>query len=342
MTTELMTSKSATQVTMQDMFQVGAHFGHQTRFWNPKMKPYIFGERHKVHIINLEKTMPLFHDAVNFLSKITANGGKVLFVGTKRAAQDLVREEAVRLGMPYVNHRWLGGMLTNYKTLRQSVKRLRELEKMFEEGIEQRLVKKEALTLRRELEKLERSLGGVKNMAGLPDALFLIDSSQEKIAIQEAKRLGIPVVCIVDTNSSPDDIDYIIPANDDAKRALTLYLKGIGDALEVSVQDAREKAAAREVDRPAHKKPADKKFDKPEQKVHKVKPEVVEESEGKKEKVEAPVKKVAAAAKAEKTENVEKKAVKAEAKTEKAEKTLKTEAKAVKAEKSPKAKATKK
>ncbi len=263
------TNNSACSVTMQDMFQVGAHFGHQTRFWNPKMKPYIFGERHKVHIIDLEKTMPLYYDAVNFLSKITANGGKVLFVGTKRAAQDLVREEAVRLGMPYVNHRWLGGMLTNYKTVRQSVKRLRDLEKMFEEGIEARLVKKEALNLRREMEKLERSLGGVKNMGGLPDALFLIDSGQEKIAIQEAKRLGIPVVCVVDTNSCPDDIDYIIPANDDAKRALTLYLKGLGDALEISVQDAREKSAAREVDRPA-KKSADKKFDKPEQKVHKV------------------------------------------------------------------------
>jgi small subunit ribosomal protein S2 len=238
---------------MQDLFQVGAHFGHQTRFWNPKMKPYIFGERHKVHIIDLEKTVPLYQDAVNFLSKTVYNGGKVLFVGTKRVAQDLVKEQAARLGMPYVNHRWLGGMLTNYKTVRQSVKRLRDLEKMFEEGIEQRLVKKEALTLRREMEKLERSLGGVKNMGGLPDALFLIDSTQENIAIQEAKRLGIPVVCIVDTNSSPDDIDYIIPANDDAKRALALYLQGVGDALEVAVQDAREKASARETDKSAKK-----------------------------------------------------------------------------------------
>jgi small subunit ribosomal protein S2 len=240
-------------ISMQDLFQVGAHFGHQTRFWNPKMKPYIFGERHKVHIIDLEKTVPLYQDAVNFLSKTVYNGGKVLFVGTKRVAQDLVKEQAARLGMPYVNHRWLGGMLTNYKTVRQSVKRLRDLEKMFEEGIEQRLVKKEALTLRREMEKLERSLGGVKNMGGLPDALFLIDSTQENIAIQEAKRLGIPVVCIVDTNSSPDDIDYIIPANDDAKRALALYLQGVGDALEVAVQDAREKASARETDKSAKK-----------------------------------------------------------------------------------------
>ena len=337
MTTEVITpvtNKSATQVTMQDMFQVGAHFGHQTRFWTPKMKPYIFGERHKVHILNLEKTMPLYHDAVNFLSKIAANGGKVLFVGTKRAAQDLVREEAVRLGMPYVNHRWLGGMLTNYKTLRQSVKRLRDLEKMFEEGVEQRLVKKEALTLRRELDKLERSLGGVKNMAGLPDALFLIDSTQEKIAIQEAKRLGIPVVCIVDTNSSPDDIDYIIPANDDAKRALTLYLKGIGDALEVSLQDVREKSAARgEGDRSNKKAPHHKSEKQPEQKVHKVKQdEVVEEVVAE----EAP-KKVAAApkAKAEKTEEVEKvakaeKAVKKSDKEDKAAASKTTKAKTAK------------
>ncbi len=245
-------------VTMEDLFQVGAHFGHQTRFWNPKMKPYIFGERHKVHIIDLEKTVPLYRDAVNFLSKIVHDGGKILFVGTKRAAQDLIREESNRLGMPYVNHRWLGGMLTNYKTIRQSVKRLRDLEKMFEDGIEQRLVKKEALNLKREMGKLERSLGGVKNMGGLPDALFLIDSTQEKIAIQEAKRLGIPVVCIVDTNSSPDDVDYIIPANDDAKRALALYLKGLGDSLEVVIQDVREKAVARAAEAPA-KKSAEKK-----------------------------------------------------------------------------------
>jgi small subunit ribosomal protein S2 len=214
------------------MLEAGVHFGHQTRYWNPKMGSYIFGHRNKIHIVNLEKTLPLFNDAMNFIGSLSANGGKVLFVGTKRAAQGTVREEAERCGMPYVNHRWLGGMLTNFKTIKQSIKRLKELEAMFEDGsVEQRFNKKEALGLRRELEKLERSLGGIKNMAGLPDALFVIDVGHEDIAIMEARKLGIPVVGVVDTNNNPDDIDYVIPGNDDAIRAIQLYVQGASAAI---------------------------------------------------------------------------------------------------------------
>jgi small subunit ribosomal protein S2 len=220
-----------TDVTMRQMLEAGVHFGHQTRFWNPKMAPFIFGDRSKIHIINLEKSLPLFKDAINFTGSMASNRGMILFVGTKRAAQDVVKEEAVRCGMPYVNHRWLGGMLTNWKTVKQSIKRLKELETMSDDGTFDRLSKKEALTLKREMEKLERSLGGIKDMGRLPDAIFVIDVGHEKIAVAEAKKLGIPVIGIVDTNNSPDNIDYIVPGNDDAIRAIRLYGQGIADAI---------------------------------------------------------------------------------------------------------------
>ncbi|RLW71143.1 MAG: 30S ribosomal protein S2 [gamma proteobacterium symbiont of Stewartia floridana] len=220
------------EVSMRQMLEAGVHFGHQTRYWNPKMGSYIFGHRNKIHIVNLERTMPLFKDAMNFIGSLSANGGKVLFVGTKRAAQSVVREEAERCGMPFVNHRWLGGMLTNFKTIKQSIKRLKELEAMFEDGsVEQRFNKKEALGLSRELEKLERSLGGIKNMNGLPDALYIIDVGHEKNAVAEARKLGIPVIGVVDTNNDPDDIDYVIPGNDDAIRAIQLYVQGASAAI---------------------------------------------------------------------------------------------------------------
>jgi len=217
-------------VTMRQMLEAGVHFGHQTRFWNPKMAPYIFGDRNKIHIINLEKSLPLYNEAMNFISSLAANKGSILFVGTKRAAQKLVKEEAERCGMPYVNHRWLGGMLTNYKTVKQSIKRLKELESMMESGAVEGLNKREVLSLSREQEKLERSLGGIKNMNGLPDAMFVIDVGHEKIAVAEAVKLGIPVIGVVDTNNSPDDVDYVIPGNDDAIRAITLYTQGVAAA----------------------------------------------------------------------------------------------------------------
>lgn len=220
-----------TDVSMRQMLEAGVHFGHQTRYWNPKMSPYIFGDRNKIHIINLETTLPLYTEALNFLGSLAANKGTVLFVGTKRAAQDIVREEATRCGMPYVNHRWLGGMLTNFKTVKQSIKRLKELEAMGEDGTFEGLVKKEVLTLTRELAKLERSLGGIKDAAGLPDALFVVDVGHEKIAVREAVKLGIPVVGVVDSNNDPDDIDYVIPGNDDAIRAIKLYSEGVADAI---------------------------------------------------------------------------------------------------------------
>lgn len=216
-------------VSMHDMLKAGAHFGHRTRFWNPKMKPYIFGDRHQVHIVNLEKTLPLYRNAVKFLAKIVERKGKVLFVGTKRQARDLVQEQATRLGMPYVNHRWLGGMLTNFKTVHQSIKRLMELDSMETDGTFEKLTKKEVLSLRREREKLERSLGGIKEMKRPPEAIFVIDVGNEKIAIQEARKLGIPVVAVVDTNNNPDGIDYVIPGNDDSFKAIQLYLKGLVD-----------------------------------------------------------------------------------------------------------------
>ena len=218
-------------VSMRLMLEAGVHFGHQTRFWNPRMANYIFGARNKIHIVNLEKTLPMYTDATNAIGKIAAARGNVLFVGTKRAARNTMQEEAERCGMPYVNHRWLGGMLTNYKTIRQSIQRLMDLEEMSTTGGFARLTKKEALGLRREMEKLEKVLGGIKNMKGLPDALFIIDVGHEEIAVNEANKLGIPVFGVVDTNNSPDGIDYVIPGNDDAIKAIRLYAQGIADAV---------------------------------------------------------------------------------------------------------------
>ncbi|BAP80518.1 MAG: 30S ribosomal protein S2 [Pseudomonadales bacterium] len=219
------------QVTMRDMLKAGVHFGHQTRYWNPKMNKYIFGARNKIHIINLEKTLPMFNDALRFVEKLAAGKNKILFVGTKRSAGKIVREEAARCGSPYVDHRWLGGMLTNYKTIRASIKRLRELETQAQDGTFEKLTKKEALMRTRDLEKLDRSLGGIKDMGGLPDAMFVVDVDHERIAISEANKLGIPVIGIVDTNSSPEGVDYIIPGNDDAIRAVQLYLGSMADAV---------------------------------------------------------------------------------------------------------------
>lgn len=219
-------------ISMRDMLQAGVHFGHQVRYWNPKMAPYIYGVRHRIHIINLEETLPLFRDALTFVRRIAENRGKILFVGTKPSAREVVHEEATRCGMPYVDYRWLGGMLTNYKTIRQSIKRLRNLEKLLEDQDTLRaMTKKEVLNLMREKEKLSNCLEGIKSMGGLPDALFVIDVGQEKIAVQEANRLGIPVIGIVDTNASPKGVDYLIPGNDDAIRSIRLYCKTIADAI---------------------------------------------------------------------------------------------------------------
>jgi small subunit ribosomal protein S2 len=218
-------------VAMSDLLQAGVHFGHQTRYWNPKMASYIYGTSNGIHIINLEKTLPLLTDALNAVSKIASHGGKVLFVGTKYAAQDVMREEAERCGMYFVNYRWLGGMLTNYKTVRQSIRRLKELEKMSQDGTVEQLTKKEALMHARELTKLNRSLGGIKDMGGLPDLLFVVDVGNENIAITEANRLSIPVIGIVDTNNKPDGIDYVVPGNDDAIRAIRLYASLIADTI---------------------------------------------------------------------------------------------------------------
>ncbi len=219
-------------VTMRQMLEAGVHFGHQTRYWNPQMSPFLFGHRNKIHIINLEKTLPMFNDAMNFIGKLASNGGKILFVGTKRSARQVVAEEAKRCGMPYVDHRWLGGMLTNFQTIKQSIRRLKELSAMDEDGsMIAKFNKKEQLMMRREMEKLERSLGGIKDMAGLPDALFVIDSGHEDIAIAEAKKLGIPVIAVVDTNNNPQNVDYVIPGNDDAMRAVQLYVQGASAAI---------------------------------------------------------------------------------------------------------------
>ena len=218
-------------VSMRQMLEAGVHFGHQTRFWNPKMAPFIFGERNKIHIINLEKTQPLYAEAAGFIKGVIADGGTVLFVGTKRSAREAVQKEALRAGQPFVNQRWLGGMLTNFKTIRQSIKRLGEITDLAASGALDKRGKKEATQLRREMEKLERSLGGIKNMDSLPDAMFVIDVGHEKIAIHEAKKLGIPVVAIVDTNCTPDGIDYVVPGNDDAMRAIHLYAAGMADAV---------------------------------------------------------------------------------------------------------------
>lgn len=221
----------STVVSMRQMLEAGVHFGHQTRFWNPKMAPFIFGDRNRVHIVNLEKSLPLYNDAMNFLGRLASKRGTILFVGTKRAARDVIRDEAKRCGMPYVNQRWLGGTLTNFKTIKQSIKRLRDLEALAAEGGMDRFRKKEALMRSRELIKLESSLGGIKDMPGLPDALFVIDVGNEKIAISEARKLGIPVVGVVDTNNSPDGVDYVIPGNDDAARAISLYASGAAAAI---------------------------------------------------------------------------------------------------------------
>ena len=219
------------QVTMRQMLEAGVHFGHQTRYWNPKMGPYIFGARCKIHIINLEKTMPLFTDAMNFISAIAQKRGSILFVGTKRSARDAIKEEATRCNMPYMSMRWLGGTLTNFRTVKQSVSRLKELESAETDGTFEKLVKHEVLTLRRERDKLDASLGGIKDMNRLPDALFVIDIGHENIAIQEAKKLGIPVIAVVDTNYDPNLVDYAIPGNDDAIRAVQLYVRAAADAV---------------------------------------------------------------------------------------------------------------
>src|SRR5690606_14310326 len=218
-------------VSMRQMLEAGVHFGHQTRFWNPKMAPYIFGERNHIHIINLEKTQPLFVEAMAFIKGVVADGGTLLFVGTKRSARDAIQKEATRCGMPYVNQRWPGGMLTNFKTIRQSIKRLTELTELSESGALDKRSKKEALQLRREMEKLEKSLGGIKDMASLPDVLFIIDVGHERIALAEARKLGIPVVAVVDTNCSPEGVDYVIPGNDDAMRAISRYASAAADAV---------------------------------------------------------------------------------------------------------------
>jgi len=221
---------SEVQVSMRDLLQAGAHFGHQTRYWNPKMDQYIFGARNKIHIINLEHTVPAFNEALDMVKRLAGNKNKILFVGTKRAAGKIMKEQAERAGMPYVSHRWLGGMLTNYKTIRASIKRLRDLEAQQGDGTFEKLTKKEALMRSRNMEKLERSIGGIKEMGGLPDALFVVDVDHERIAITEANKLGIPVIGIVDTNSNPDGVDYIIPGNDDAIRAIKLYVTAVADA----------------------------------------------------------------------------------------------------------------
>ena len=218
-------------VTMRQMLEAGVHFGHQTRYWNPKMAPFIFGDRNKIHIVNLEKTLPLFEEASKYVRQLAANKGRILFVGTKRQARDIVKEEAVRAGCAYVNHRWLGGMLTNYKTVKQSIKRLKDFEAMLLDGTFEKFGKKEVLGYKREMEKLERSIGGIKDMGGLPDAIFIIDVGHESGAVTEAGKLGIPVVGVVDTNNAPDGISYIIPGNDDSSRAIRLYARGIADAV---------------------------------------------------------------------------------------------------------------
>ncbi len=294
---------------MRLMLEAGVHFGHQTRFWNPKMAEFIFGARNKIHIVNLEKTLPLYNDAVNAIGKIASNRGSVLFVGTKRAARNTIMEESLRCGMPYVNHRWLGGMLTNYKTIRQSIQRLMDLEEMSSGDGFAKLTKKEALGLTREMEKLEKVLGGIKNMKGLPDALFVIDVGHEEIAVSEANKLGIPVFGIVDTNNSPDGIDYIVPGNDDAIKAIRLYLQGVADAIiegrasaVIQPEEVEEKAPRKKV---SIKKAAVKKAAKAEkapaaEKVEtkgKAEAEAVVEEAAVEEVVEEAAEKVAAAPK---------------------------------------------
>lgn len=279
-------------VTMRQMLEAGVHFGHQTRYWNPKMAPYIFGARGKIHIINLERTLPLFKDAMNYLSSLAAKGGTVLFVGTKRAAREILEEEARRCNMPYVSQRWLGGMLTNFRTVRQSIQRLKDLEAMAEDGSMEKLVKREVLSLMREREKLERSLGGIKEMNKLPDALFIIDVGFESIAVKEARKLDIPIVGVVDTNNRFDEVDYMIPGNDDAIRAIKLYTRAAADAIlegkasQPKVGDEEEFVELDEEGRPkaepAAEKPAPRKKVAPASKT-----EAAEHKTAEKEKAEA-------------------------------------------------------
>lgn len=217
--------------TMRQMLEAGVHFGHQTRYWNPKMAPYIFGHRNRIHIINLERTLALYQDAMKYIRQLASNKGTVLFVGTKRQAREIIAEEARRAGMPYVDHRWLGGMLSNFKTVKQSIKRLKDLETMAQDGTFEKVSKREALGMQREMEKLQRSLGGIKEMNALPDAMFVIDVGYQKIAVTEAAKLGVPVVGIVDTNHTPEGIAYVIPGNDDSSRAIRLYARGVADAI---------------------------------------------------------------------------------------------------------------
>ncbi len=239
----------SSSVSMRDMLEAGVHFGHQTRFWNPKMAKFIFGQRSKIHIINLEKTLPLYQDALNYAGKLAADGGRILFVGTKRAARETIAEEARRCGMPHVAYRWLGGMLTNFNTVRGSIRRLKDLEEQEQDGTFNVLGKKEVTQLRREMNKLQRDLGGIKDMNGLPDALFVVDVGFENIAVKEARKLGIPVIGVVDTNNDPDGIDYVIPGNDDAIRAIKLYARGVADAIidgKASMPDISETEASDE------------------------------------------------------------------------------------------------
>ena len=218
-------------ITMRQMLEAGVHFGHQTRYWNPKMAPFIFGDRNKIHIVNLENTLPMFTEATKYAKTLAANKGRILFVGTKRQAREIIKEEALRAGCSYVNHRWLGGMLTNFKTVKQSIKRLVELESMFEDGSLDKITKKEALNLKRDYDKLERSIGGIKNMTALPDAIFVVDVGFESGAVVEATKLGIPIIGVVDTNNSTENIAYVIPGNDDSSRAIRLYARGMADTI---------------------------------------------------------------------------------------------------------------
>lgn len=262
-----------TTITMRQMLEAGVHFGHQVRYWNPKMAPYIFGTRNKIHIIDLEKTLALYKQAINFLSSVAAKNGKILFIGTKQQARELIRSEAIRCHMPYVDFRWLGGMLTNYKTIRQSLKRLKELEDLRDSATFAHITKKEALSIMREITKLERSLGGIRAMGGLPDAVFVIDVGHEKIAVSEASKLKIPIVGIVDTNNNPDGIDYVIPGNDDSIRAIKLYLQGITDA----IIDARSHIVEEEVIAEKESKKTTKKIPAAKKKVFKKKTSIGEE-----------------------------------------------------------------
>ena len=298
-------------VTMRQMLEAGVHFGHQTRYWDPKMAPYIFGARGKIHIINLEKSLPMLIESLNFIGKIASKRGSVIFVGTKRAASKSIEEEALRCGMPYVSHRWLGGMLTNFRTIRQSIKRLRQIEKMEEDGSFARLVKKEVLQLTRERDKLEKTLGGIKDMKNLPDAMFVVDVGHEDIAVKEARKLGIPVIAVVDTNCSPNDIDYVIPGNDDAIRSIRLYTQLVADAVlegRAAVphfEDSDEFVELDEFGNPVKRAAkAPKKADKAEKK--KVAKKVVSKKAPVVEKVEAEVVEVADKVKAEAAEVVEK------------------------------------